>query len=194
MWQISFIDPAQQCDNQLRHIRKHVPLVSSTWFVNGTLEETLNSRFGGLFLENIENLSGPKSQLSNCNPVVLKADLLTCQKNQEDYEVWWLCEDIEGIVAPEIDPKSFGTLEKQAPGSLFKPLYLSHGTCWCVCAVAEQRNRTKKNNGVFTVGSLKFAYHRVFKNTVYSWFICFPFRWGFARCGTMTRLIRTVTK
>ena len=27
------------------------------------------------------------------------------------------CEDIKGIVAPERDPKSFGTFEKQAPGS-----------------------------------------------------------------------------
>ena len=26
------------------------------------------------------------------------------------------CEDIKGIVAPEIDPKSFGTFEKRAPG------------------------------------------------------------------------------
>ena len=26
------------------------------------------------------------------------------------------CEDIKGIVAPERDPKSFGTFEKQAPG------------------------------------------------------------------------------
>ena len=26
------------------------------------------------------------------------------------------CEDIKGIVAPEIGPKSFGTFEKQAPG------------------------------------------------------------------------------
>ena len=25
------------------------------------------------------------------------------------------CEDITGIVAPEVDPKSFGTFEKQAP-------------------------------------------------------------------------------
>ena len=25
------------------------------------------------------------------------------------------CEDIKGIVAPEIDPKSFGTFEKRAP-------------------------------------------------------------------------------
>ena len=28
----------------------------------------------------------------------------------------WRCEDIKGIVAPEIGPKSFGTFEKQAPG------------------------------------------------------------------------------
>ena len=28
------------------------------------------------------------------------------------------CEDIKGIVAPERDPKSFGTFEKQAPGYL----------------------------------------------------------------------------
>ena len=26
------------------------------------------------------------------------------------------CEDIKGIVVPDIDPKSFGTFEKQAPG------------------------------------------------------------------------------
>ena len=28
------------------------------------------------------------------------------------------CEAVTGIVAPEIDPKSFGTFEKQAPGHL----------------------------------------------------------------------------
>ena len=28
----------------------------------------------------------------------------------------WHCEGIEGIVAPEIGPKSFGTFERQAPG------------------------------------------------------------------------------
>ena len=27
------------------------------------------------------------------------------------------CEDIKGIVVPDIGPKSFGTFEKQAPGS-----------------------------------------------------------------------------
>ena len=27
------------------------------------------------------------------------------------------CEDIKGIVAPEIGPKSFGTFDKQAPGN-----------------------------------------------------------------------------
>ena len=26
------------------------------------------------------------------------------------------CQEIKGIVAPERDPKSFGTFEKQAPG------------------------------------------------------------------------------
>ena len=29
------------------------------------------------------------------------------------------CEDIKGIVAPEIGPKSFGTFRKQAPGQCF---------------------------------------------------------------------------
>ena len=28
------------------------------------------------------------------------------------------CEDIKGIVAPEIDPKSFGTFEKRAPDTI----------------------------------------------------------------------------
>ena len=28
------------------------------------------------------------------------------------------CEDIKGIVAPERDSKSFGTFEKQAPGTV----------------------------------------------------------------------------
>ena len=28
------------------------------------------------------------------------------------------CEDIKGIVVPDIDPKSFGTFEKQAPDSI----------------------------------------------------------------------------
>ena len=28
-------------------------------------------------------------------------------------------EDVKEIVAPEIDPKSFGTFEKQAPGAQF---------------------------------------------------------------------------
>ena len=32
----------------------------------------------GLFLESPENFSGPKSQLSNCNPLFWKAGLLTC--------------------------------------------------------------------------------------------------------------------
>ena len=30
------------------------------------------------------------------------------------------CEDTKEIVAPAIDPKSFGTFEKQAPGPLFE--------------------------------------------------------------------------
>ena len=29
------------------------------------------------------------------------------------------CEDIKGIVVPDIGPKSFGTFEKQAPGARF---------------------------------------------------------------------------
>ena len=51
----------------------------------------------------------------------LKSVLLTCfhcKKHQEDCDVWWLkarrCEDVEGIVAPAIGLKSFGTFEKQA--------------------------------------------------------------------------------
>ena len=30
------------------------------------------------------------------------------------------CEDIKGIVVPDIGPKSFGTFEKQAPGLSFR--------------------------------------------------------------------------
>ena len=40
----------------------------------------------GLFLESSKNFSGPKSLLSNCNPLVLKS----CKENQEDCEVYWL--------------------------------------------------------------------------------------------------------
>ena len=42
--------------------------------------------------------------------------------NQEDFQVWHggfkprPFEDIRVILAPEIDTKSFGTFEKQAPG------------------------------------------------------------------------------
>ena len=36
----------------------------------------------------------------------------------------WRCEDIKGVVAPEIGPKSFGTFEKQAPGIICLDLYM----------------------------------------------------------------------
>ena len=36
------------------------------------------------------------------------------------------CEDIKGIVAPEIDPKSFGTFEKRAPDLRRYYDYLPH--------------------------------------------------------------------
>ena len=35
------------------------------------------------------------------------------------------CEDIKGIVAPEIGPKGFGTFEKQAPALNFSGLSLA---------------------------------------------------------------------
>ena len=45
----------------------------------------------GPFLESPENFSDPKSQLSNCNPVVLKSWSFNMlwMLNQEDCEVWW---------------------------------------------------------------------------------------------------------
>ena len=44
------------------------------------------------------------------------------------------CEDIKGIVAPEIGPKSYETFEKQAPGE-----------CWS----AENRKGPSTKNNVF---------------------------------------------
>ena len=69
----------------------------------------------------------------NCNRFVLKIDLLTylnVTKTKRTAKFDGLgprdCEDIKGIVAPEIGPKSHGTFEKQAPDATtsfsFRPL------------------------------------------------------------------------
>ena len=75
-----------------------------------------------LFLESLENFKGPKSQLSNCNHLFWKVDLLTCfyvRKTKRIVKFDGLetrsFKDIRGSVATEIDPKSFATFEKQVP-------------------------------------------------------------------------------
>ena len=45
--------------------------------------------YWGLFLESLEKFSGPKSQLSNYNPLVLKSWCLNITF-LKDCEVWWL--------------------------------------------------------------------------------------------------------
>ena len=66
------------------------------------------SRPWGLFLESPENFSGPKSQLWNCNPLVLKSSsfkLSQCKKAKRTAEVDGLetrrCKGIKGIEALE---------------------------------------------------------------------------------------------
>ena len=63
-----------------------------------------------MFLKSPENFLGLKSQLSNCNLLILKSwsfnmFLVRKKKNQEDCKVDALeplrCEAIEGMVAPE---------------------------------------------------------------------------------------------
>ena len=78
----------------------------------------------GLFLETPENFPGPKCQLSNCNPLFLKSwcfkHVINAWKTKRIAKFDGLesrrYEDTKGIVAPEIDPKSFGTSEKQPTG------------------------------------------------------------------------------
>ena len=44
------------------------------------------------------------------------------------------CEDIKAMVAPEIVPKSFGTFEKQAPGSMGRSMdHLDEPGPWTPC-------------------------------------------------------------
>ena len=63
----------------------------------------------GLFLESPENLAGPKSHLSNCNPLFFKHAFDT-RKTKRIAKFDGLeprrCEDIKGIVAPEKRPLS----------------------------------------------------------------------------------------
>ena len=80
-----------------------------------------------------ENFSGPKSQLSNFNLFVLKSwsfkHVFNVRKTKRVAKFDGLeprcCEDIKGIVAPQIDPKSFGTFEKQPPGLTLLVLWVS---------------------------------------------------------------------
>ena len=72
-------------------------------------------------MESFENFSGPKSQLSNYNPLGLGlADLLTSLKKEKPRGLHSSeprrCEDIKGIVAPEMSQKTFCSFEKEAPG------------------------------------------------------------------------------
>ena len=75
------------------------------------------------FLENPANFSDPKSHLSNCNLHVLKSWSFNVflMKNQEDCEVWRLgtpaLRRYKGNYCTRNRLKSFGTFEKQAPGS-----------------------------------------------------------------------------
>ena len=76
-----------------------------------------------LFLESLENLSDPKSQLSNWNPLVFKRWSFLCKKNQEDCEVWWLRTSAllryKGNCGTRNRPEKFrdflATLKPQAP-------------------------------------------------------------------------------
>ena len=75
----------------------------------------------GLFVESVENFSDPRSQLSNCNPLVLKS----CSSNmffihEKPKKIAKFdgleprrCEDVKRIVAPGRGPRSFGTFGKQ---------------------------------------------------------------------------------
>ena len=68
------------------------------------------------------NVSGLESQLSDCNPLVLKTELFfgNVRKTKRTAKFDGLeprrCKNVKGIVAPETGPKSFETFEKQAPG------------------------------------------------------------------------------
>ena len=73
---------------------------------------------GGLFLETGPgNFTGLNIQLSNCNPLIMKSwsfvTFFNVRKAKmiakfDDLEPR-RCDDKNGIVAPEIGPKSFGT-------------------------------------------------------------------------------------
>ena len=77
---------------------------------------------------------GPENQLSNCNPLVFKSwsfNMFLMLEKPRGYQSLMAqnprrCEDIKGIVTPEIGPKCFGIFEKQAP--VFRPLYLTFCT------------------------------------------------------------------
>ena len=78
----------------------------------------------GLFLESPANFSGPKSQLyklqSACFEKLIFSHVFNVRKTKtiakfDDLEPR-RCEDIKGVVTPEISPESFGTFEKQAQG------------------------------------------------------------------------------
>ena len=64
----------------------------------------------GLFLESPENFSGPKSQLSNCNALVLKSWFFKYVFNVRKIK------SILKFDGLEMNSKSSGKFEKQAPG------------------------------------------------------------------------------
>ena len=83
---------------------------------------------------------------SACFEKLIFLHVFNVRKKQEDCEVEglepWRYEDIKYIVAPEIDPKSFGTFEKQAPGAgvffAFSSTYLcSFVVVWTLYNVAQ---------------------------------------------------------
>ena len=83
-----------------------------------------NSYFWSPFLESPENFSGPEKLVvklqSTCFEELIFLHVFNIRKTLRIAKFDGLeprrCEDIKGIVAPEIDPKSFGTSEKRAPG------------------------------------------------------------------------------
>ena len=58
------------------------------------------------------------------------------------------CEDIKGIVAPERDPKSFGTFEKQAPGACFSKVPKLFGSISgdIILFISSKRRRLEARN------------------------------------------------
>ena len=74
--------------NESIQVRKVALLIRAT---TNQLKSRMLPRwvYWGLFLESLEKFSGPKSQLSNYNPLVLKSWCLNITF-LKDCEVWWL--------------------------------------------------------------------------------------------------------